>query len=47
MHVLYYIDHEPVDEDDDNQIEEEENNADLKSELNLLDQVNDMLKSAK
>ena len=47
MHVLYYIDDEPVDEDEDNQIEEEEINAAHKSVLILLDQVNDMLKSAK
>jgi hypothetical protein len=47
MNVLYYIDDEPVDEDEDNQIEEEEINAALKSVLILLDQVNDMLKSAK
>ena len=44
MHV---IDDEPVDEDEDNEIEEEEINAALKRVLILLDQVNDLSKSAK
>jgi hypothetical protein len=43
----YDIDDEPVDEDEDNEIEEEEINADLKRVLILLDQVNDLSKSAK
>jgi hypothetical protein len=41
------IDDEPVDEDEDNKIEEEEINAALKRVLILLDQVNDLSKSAK
>jgi hypothetical protein len=46
--VLYRdIDDEPVDEDEDNKIEEEEINAALKRVLILLDQVNDLSKSAK
>jgi hypothetical protein len=44
--VLYDIDDEPVDEDEDNEIEEEEINAALKRVLILLDQVNDLSKSA-
>jgi hypothetical protein len=37
----------PVDNDEDNEIEEEEINAALKRVLILLDQVNDLSKSAK
>ena len=38
---------EPVDEDEDNEIEEEEINAAVKRVFILLDQVNDLSKSAK
>ena len=41
------IDDEPVDEDEDNKIEEEEINVVFKRVLILLDQVNDLSKSAK
>ena len=41
------IDDEPVDEDEDNKIEEEEINAALKRVLILPDQVSDLSKSAK
>jgi hypothetical protein len=41
------IDDEPVDEDEDNKIEEEEINVVFKRALILLDQVNDLSKSAK
>ena len=48
IHVSYRdIDDEPVDEDEDNEIEEEEINTALKKVLILLDQVNDLSKSAK
>jgi hypothetical protein len=48
IHVLYRdTDDEPVDEDEDNTIEEEEINAALKRVLILLDQVSDLSKSAK